>query len=180
MMNRILLAGFFSVVLAIPVLAKSEPKLQIYAPAESKCLILFAEDTDEVRVRDRLIDTKAGQLNLYSHAFAATDSTTFQLTWIDYPSTVNTAETKFQSAILTGMAGKYGTVKTEKTISTTQADHTKLEGKEYLINYTKYSSRNRVFVNGQRLYMITATGNERDLTSKWANRFFESFTISEK
>jgi len=144
-----------------------------FASSDGRYKVLFPGP-----VKTETTDVKAGTgtLKLTLDSVQPTEGVIFMVTYLDTPDDVAKAPPGPRlDKIRDGNKGTDGKLLSEKEIT---VGVEKYPGRDLLIEKPAAVIRNRVVIAGNRLYQVMIQGPKELVTSKTADRFFDSFEVT--
>ena len=153
--------------------AADAPEYKPFASSAGRYKVLFP---GAVKTETRDVKTDRGVLKLTLDSVEFGDDVTFVVTHIDYPEEVAKADAaKRLDKVRDGCKGPDGKVAAERAI---EVGPEKLPAREVVIEKPDVVIRNRIVLAGGRMYQVMIEGSKEFVTSRDADRFFDSFEVT--
>jgi hypothetical protein len=151
-----------------------EPELITQSSAKGRYKAAFPGITGKPDARK--VKTDAGEVLVTTESATASKDLTLAVTWTDYPEPFKSVPAdKMLAAVAAGMKSPEAKLVSEKDIA--EADPNPA-GREVLYDYGKHRVRARLYVVGNRLYQVSATGSKTEVDGKLAGKFLASFEVT--
>jgi hypothetical protein len=153
--------------------ATDKPEYKQFASSAGRYKILFP---GAVKSETQELKTELGPLKLTMDSIELGDDTIFCVTFLDYPEDVTKTDPgKRLDKIRDGNKGADGKVLSEKDVT---VGPEKFPGREVLIEKPGAVVRIRIVLAGARMYQVMIDGPKVFITSRDADRFFDSFQVT--
>lgn len=157
-------------VLAPAIRADDEPGR--YEFPEGRCSAVFPR---KPKHESKTVRTAAGEQRVLIWSASQGTDLTLSVTYTDYPPRFADLDpARLLMAVRDGMMTKGARVVEDRRV---EPDGRRQAGREVTIDHGKYHTRTRLFLDGTRLYQVTATGTEKAVTGAAAERFLMSFEV---
>ena len=153
--------------------AADKPEYKPFASSAGRYKVLFP---GPVKTETRDVKTDRGVLKLTLDSVEFGDDVAFVVTHIDYPDEVAKGDpAKRLDKVRDGNKGPDGKVVAEKALT---VGPEKYPAREVVIEKPDVVLRNRIVLAGARMYQVMIEGPKGFVTSKDADRFFDSFEVT--
>ncbi|MDB5306343.1 MAG: hypothetical protein JWO38_545 [Gemmataceae bacterium] len=155
--------------------ARPDPAIEykLFASSDGRYKVLFP---GPVKTETTDVKAAAGTLKLTLDTVQPADGVIFMVTYVDASDAVAKAPPGPRlDKVRDGNKGADGKVQTDKEI---EVGAEKYPGRDLLIEKPTTFVRNRVVIAGNRLYQVLIQGPKEFVTSKDADRFFDSFEVT--